>query len=234
MASVLPVASAKLSPPGGRRRRAASRGSGRRSGSPSSARRRCRSGGCAGWAAPPALGLAASAISVSAGSTLAARPSPATARCAGGTRAGACRPPARRGRGARPARGHVGRSRSPSLIPPGRPRATSDPATAREATRTRRAGSGEGGIRTLGTTLHPSHDFQSCPFNHSGTSPGRRGSLARPRRPQTCQAPWRSTGTAAPPASAGRRRRPRPPIMKSMWIAERLRRSRSSSDAVNS
>src|SRR5215471_12592512 len=33
--------------------------------------------------------------------------------------------------------------------------------------------SGEGGIRTLGRSQPPSHDFQSCPFNRSGTSPGK-------------------------------------------------------------
>ena len=31
---------------------------------------------------------------------------------------------------------------------------------------------GEGGIRTLGQGSPPSHDFQSCPFSRSGTSPG--------------------------------------------------------------
>ena|GEM_PF-4830668 len=30
---------------------------------------------------------------------------------------------------------------------------------------------GEGGIRTLGRAFDPPHDFQSCTFNHSVTSP---------------------------------------------------------------
>ncbi len=30
---------------------------------------------------------------------------------------------------------------------------------------------GEGGIRTLGRAFGPSHDFQSCTFDHSVTSP---------------------------------------------------------------
>ncbi len=38
---------------------------------------------------------------------------------------------------------------------------------------TLRPGGGEGGIRTHGT-LARTHDFQSCPFGHSGTSPGGR------------------------------------------------------------
>src|SRR4051794_15859367 len=40
--------------------------------------------------------------------------------------------------------------------------------------------SGEGGIRTLERGQPPLHDFQSCPFNRSGTSPGATGSLDRP------------------------------------------------------
>ena len=34
-----------------------------------------------------------------------------------------------------------------------------------------RPSSGERGIRTLGRRITPSHDFQSCPFSRSGTSP---------------------------------------------------------------
>src|SRR6185436_8178722 len=42
--------------------------------------------------------------------------------------------------------------------------------------------SGEGGIRTLGT-LADTHDFQSCTFGHSVTSPGHGTRLIRWRAP---------------------------------------------------
>src|SRR5450432_4074255 len=47
---------------------------------------------------------------------------------------------------------------------------------------------GEGGIRTLGT-LADSHDFQSCTFDHSATSPGA-GQTACPSGQEGEQTPW--------------------------------------------
>jgi hypothetical protein len=40
---------------------------------------------------------------------------------------------------------------------------------------------GEGGIRTLGTLIRGTHDFQSCTFNRSVTSPDEAGLLEQAR-----------------------------------------------------
>ena len=60
--------------------------------------------------------------------------------------------------------------------------AAASAAPASRFARSPRGGHGERGIRTPGR-VSPSHDFQSCPFSRSGTSPGEsRERLARRRR----------------------------------------------------
>src|SRR4051812_5738540 len=55
--------------------------------------------------------------------------------------------------------------------------------------------SGEGGIRTLGRGRPPSHDFQSCPFSRSGTSPGATDRVAG-SPPPGVRHEWQTSGMA--------------------------------------
>src|SRR4051794_33631193 len=56
------------------------------------------------------------------------------------------------------------------------------PARARAATRVAEL-SGGGGIRTLGSGVTTTTVFETAPFNHSGTPPGRPGRVAEAGRP---------------------------------------------------
>ncbi len=103
-----------------------------------------------------------------------------------------------------------------------------------------RCASGERGIRTLERGQPPLHDFQSCPFNRSGTSPWRAkpsdaaiaassSPVAREAAAQTCQTPPTSTGVSTPWESTAWTSTPSPPIMKSTCTPDRLARCASSS-----
>ena len=78
-------------------------------------------------------------------------------------------------------------------------------------------------------TVKPTHDFQSCPFSRSGTSPGTGQDSGR----QTCQAPCTSTGVSVPSAATPWTATSGAPIMKSTWIVESLTRSASASSSTH-